>query len=329
MPGSPTHLRAKGAATIRRILPLIALVLAAPASMVARAQQARAPFTIAETGQGFQTIDDAVQSVRMGTATILIAPGVYHQCTIQSGGVITFKAVKPGTAIFEGTACEEKAAFVLRGQGSVVDGLVFRKMAVGDGNGAGIRSEVGDLTVRNSMFLDSQEGILGGQPNGQRITIDHSSFAGLGQCELTPSCSHAIYLANQGSVTITHSRFERGTGGHYVKLRVPNVRIEDNSFDDTRGHKTNYMIDLPEGSRGLIAHNTFVQGPDKENHSGLVVVAAEAKTYRSGGLRIEDNDASLAKGAPTNPAFVANMSGEQLAVGANRLGAGIRMYETR
>lgn len=314
---------------MRRMLPLVALALVAPVPTVLGAQQGQAPFTIQETGQGFQTIDDAVQSVRMGTATILIAPGVYHQCTIQSGGHITFKAVQPGTAIFEGTACEGKAAFVLRGQGSVVDGIVFRGIQVGDGNGAGIRSEVGDLIVRNAMFLDSEEGVLGGQPTGQKITIDHSTFSGLGQCDKTPSCSHSIYLANQGSVTITNSRFERGTGGHYVKLRVPNVLIADNSFDDTRGTKTNYMIDLSEGARGTITRNAFVQGAHKENHSGLVVVAAEAKTYRSSGLRIEDNDARLAPGAPTNPAFVANLSGETLAVGANRLGPGIRMYEVR
>ena len=137
-------------------------MLTAPAA----AQQARAPFTIQETGQGFNTIDDAVQSVRMGTATILIAPGVYHQCTVQAGGVITFKAVQPGTAIFEGTACEGKAAFVLRGQGSVVDGVVFRGIHVGDGNGAGVRTEIGDLTVRNSTFLDSQEGIPRRPPVG-------------------------------------------------------------------------------------------------------------------------------------------------------------------
>lgn len=312
---------------MRKILPIIAMAiaLAAPAA----AQQARAPFTIAETGQTFATIDEAVQSVRMGTATILIAPGVYRQCTVQAGGVITFKAVTPGTAIFEGTACEGKAAFVLRGQGAIVDGLVFRGIHVGDGNGAGVRTEMGDLTVRNAMFLDSQEGILGGQPTGQRITIDHSTFAGLGQCDQTPDCAHSIYLANRGSVTITRSRFERGTGGHYVKLRVPTVSITDNSFDDTRGHKTNYMIDLPEGSTGLIARNTFVQGPDKENHSGLIVVAAEAHTYSSAGLRVEGNDARLSPGDATNPAFVADLSHDRLAVGDNRLGAGLRMFETR
>jgi len=302
---------------------LLALALfAAPAFA-----QSSAPFTV--NGQGFATLQEAVSSIRLGTATILIAPGTYRQCAVQAGGHITFKAVKPGTAIFEKQACEDKAALVLRGQGSVVDGLVFRGYRVSDGNGAGIRTEMGDLTVTNAMFLDSQEGILGGEPTGQKILIDHSTFAGLGQCDESPGCSHAIYLANKGSVTITNSRFERGTGGHYVKLRVPTVSITDNSFDDTAGKKTNYMIDLPEGATGLIARNTFVQGRNKENHTGLIVVAAEAQTYRSTGLRVEANDARLSPGDGTSPAFLADYSHDKLALGANRLGAGLRAFETR
>lgn len=305
----------------------LSLVLLFAAPGIARAGDA--PFTIAETGQKFSTINDAVQSVRLGTATILIAPGVYRQCTVQAGGVITYKAITPGTVIFDGVACEGKAAFVLRGQGSTVDGIIFRNLRVGDGNGAGIRTEIGDLTVRNSMFLDSQEGILGGNPSGQRIVIDHSTFSGLGQCDESPSCAHSIYLANQGSVTVTNSRFERGHGGHYVKLRVPHVSITGNSFDDTGGRKTNYMIDLSEGGTGLIAHNIFVQGRDKENWTGFIVVAAEARTYSAAGLRVEDNDARLAPGETRSPAFVADLTHERLAIGANRLGPGVRMFETR
>jgi hypothetical protein len=302
---------------------LLALALfAAPAFA-----QSSAPFTV--NGQGFATLQEAVSSIRLGTATILIAPGTYRQCAVQAGGHITFKAVKPGTAIFEKVACEDKAALVLRGQGSVVDGLVFRGYRVSDGNGAGIRTEMGDLTVANAMFLDSQEGILGGEPTGQKILIDHSTFAGLGQCDESPGCSHAIYLANKGSVTITNSRFERGTGGHYIKLRVPTVSITDNSFDDTAGKKTNYMIDLPEGATGLIARNTFVQGRNKENHTGLIVVAAEAKTYRSTGLQVEGNDARLSPGDGSSPAFLADYSHDKLALGANRLGTGLRAFETR
>ncbi len=302
---------------------LLALALfAAPAFA-----QSSAPFTI--NGQGFATLQEAVSSIRLGTATILIAPGTYRQCAVQAGGHITFKAVKPGTAIFEKVACEDKAALVLRGQASVVDGLVFRGYRVSDGNGAGIRTEMGDLTVTNAMFLDSQEGILGGEPTGQKILIDHSTFAGLGQCDESPGCSHAIYLANKGSVTITNSRFERGTGGHYVKLRVQTVSITDNSFDDTAGKKTNYMIDLPEGATGLIARNTFVQGRNKENHTGLIVVAAEAQTYPSTGLRVEGNDARLSPGDGSSPAFLADYSHDKLALGANRLGTGLRAFETR
>ncbi len=307
-----------------RHLLALSLLLAAPV-----AAQSGGPFTVVETGERFAQLQDAVSSIRMGTATILIAPGTYRQCAVQQGGRITFKAATPGTAIFEAVACEDKAALVLRGQGSVVDGLVFRGYRVSDGNGAGIRTEMGDLTVRNAMFLDSQEGILGGEPVAQKIVIDRSTFAGLGQCDETPGCSHAIYLANKGSVTVTHSRFERGTGGHYVKLRVPNVVITDNSFDDTRGSKSNYMIDLSEGGTGLIARNTFVQGRGKENSSALIVIAAEAKTYSAAGLRIEDNDARLAPGQTKSPAFVADFTREKLAIGANRLGPGIRAFEAR
>jgi hypothetical protein len=304
------------------LLPLIA----SPAV----AEPAAAPFVVAETGRGFGSLQDAVSSIRLGTGTIMIAPGVYRECAVQSGGDITFKATQPGTAIFDGVACEGKAALVLRGSRSRVDGLVFRNMSVGsDGNGAGIRTEMGDLTVVNSMFLDSQEGILGGQPSGQRIAIDRSTFAGLGQCDQSVNCSHSIYLANKGSVTITHSRFERGRGGHYVKLRVPNLSITDNSFDDSEGRKTNYMIDLSEGGTGLIARNTFADGANKENWTGFIVVAAEARTYSSAGLKVVDNVATLAPNFGKSPAFVANVGRDQLAVGANKLAPGIRLYEQR
>ena len=298
-------------------------------SILLLALAATTPFTIAETGQGYPTLAAAVDAVRDGTATILIAPGTYHECVVQAGGQITYKAVQPGTAIFERTVCEDKAAFVLRGRGSAVDGVVFRKFRVRDGNGAGIRIEMGDLTVTRSTFLDSQEGILGGgHPTVRSITIDRSSFAGLGQCDESPNCAHSVYLSVDGLVTITHSRFERGTGGHYVKLRARRVAITDNSFDDSAGRKTNYMIDLSEGGTGMIAQNMFVQGAAKENRSGLIVVAAEARTYPTDGLRVEGNTAGLAPGAPANPAFVADLSGGRITVANNRL-SGMRPFEKR
>lgn len=286
------------------------------AALVLVAAAPPAPFSV--EGRGYATLDAALAAIGDRTATITIAPGVYRQCAVQNRGYVTYRAARPGTAIFEHETCEDKAALVLRGRGSVIDGLVFRGYAVNDGNGAGIRSETGDLTVLNSMFLDSQQGIGGGFPGQQRIVIDHSSFAGLGQCDQAANCSHAIYLITKGSVSITDSRFERGTGGHYLKLRAPSATITGNSFDDSAGTGTNYMIDLANGGSGTIRGNIFVQGAHKENGSTLIAVAAETRMYPTAGLAIDGNTATLAPGA-AKTAFVSDWSHQRLAIGANRL----------
>ncbi len=99
--------------------------------------QQQAPFTVVETGQGFTDLQEAVSSIRMGTGTIRIAPGVYRQCAVQQGGRITFRAAQRAPRSSKRPRCEDKAGLVLRGQGSTVDGLVFRGYRVPDGNGAG------------------------------------------------------------------------------------------------------------------------------------------------------------------------------------------------
>ncbi len=303
----------------------IMLLLAATQAQAA----SDAPFVIAETGRGFFRLDDAVRAVGDGDATIVIAPGTYNDCAVQSGGNITFKAAVAGKAIFNGTICEAKAALVLRGISARVEGLIFENMRVPDGNGAGIRLEKGDLTVSNAMFRNSEEGILTAADPVSNITIDRSTFSGLGRCDRGLACAHSIYVGDYGSLTITRSRFEKGTGGHYVKSNSGRIAISDSSFDDTQGHGTNYMIDLPSGAVGSITRNVFVQGKDKENHSAFIAVAAEARNHPSAGLVIADNDASIAPGAGRSSFFVADWSHEPLKIGVNRLGSGLAKFETR
>ena len=124
------------------------------------------------------------------------------------------------------------------------------------------------------MFLDSQSGILSAEdPNGT-VTVDHSTFSGLGN-DPTGNGAHGIYMGRYKSLRVTACRFERGQGGHYVKTRAPYVEILDSSFDDSHGHMSNYMIDLSNGAKGRIAGNEFVFGRDKDNHSTLITVAPE------------------------------------------------------
>jgi hypothetical protein len=210
-----------------------------------------------------------------------------------------------------------------------VAGVVFRGMAVPDGNGAGIRLEGGDLTIAQTWFLDSQQGILtGDNPNGT-IVIDKTTFSGLGTCENSAGCAHSIYIGNYGRLRVTRSRFERGTGGHYLKSRAAIAEIASNSFDDSNGRATNYMIDLPAGSQGQVTNNWFVQGADKENYSAFVAVGAETITHPSGGLVVAGNDARFAPGVRRSSTFVADWTGEKLALGPNTLGTGIAPFETR
>ncbi len=286
------------------------------------------PFRVAETGRSYARLDDAFNAIGKGEGTVIVAPGTYKDCAIFGGQKITLHAATPSTAIFDGGACAGKATLVFNGMNAVVDGIVFQNVAVRDGNGAGIRLEWGNLLVTRSTFRNSQQGILTGPYEAGTITIERSTFSGLGGCP-PEGCAHSIYVGGYGKLVVSRCRFEKGTGGHYVKSRAAVNEIIDSSFDDTGGHDTNYMIDLPAGSVGVIARNEFIQGKGKENHSALIAVAAEARDNSSAGLRIESNTASLAPGAPLNPVFVANWSRDRLAIGSNKLGPGIRPFETR
>lgn len=306
----------------------IASTLALVATSATMAQN-NAPFTVAESGQGFYKLSDAVNAIGGSQGTIVIAPGAYGDCAVQTEGSITYRAAVAGQAVFDGGICEGKAALVLRGRSAVVDGIIFQNMRVPDANGAGIRIEQGDLTVVNALFRNSEQGILSADDPSSTITIDRSTFQHLGRCDRGLSCAHSIYLGNYGALKVTNSRFEKGNGGHYVKSRSARATITNNSFDDTKGSTTNYMIDLPAGASGVISGNVFVQGQNKENWSAFVAVAAEGKKHSSTGLNIHSNSASLAQGVDRNTWFVADWSGDQMRIANNSLGRGLTRYDQR
>jgi hypothetical protein len=309
-----------------RAAAMAALVFVPAAS--ANAQSGGA-FTITETGERFGNLQSAVDAIGNARATISIASGTYRQCAVQKGGAIRYVARTAGKVVFDSTTCEGKAALVLRGASAEIHGLTFRNMRVGDGNGAGIRLEQGDLKVTQSWFDQSQQGILtGNDPNG-RITIDKVTFSGLGTCEHSAGCAHSIYIGDYGSLKVTRSRFEKGAGGHYAKSRAANNVFSANSFDDANGRSTNYMIDLPAGGNGSITENWFVQGRSKENYSAFIAVGAEQLLHRADGLRIAGNVARFVPGLSRQSVFVADWTGHRLNIGENELASGLKRYEKR
>ncbi|MFV1918772.1 right-handed parallel beta-helix repeat-containing protein [Sphingomonas sp. MJ1 (PH-R8)] len=310
-------------AVITAVLPLLVGAASGPL-----AAQSGGPFTVAETGRSYARLQDAVGAIGAGTGTIRIAPGTYRQCAVQEQGRIAYVAAELGRSVFERVTCEDKAALVLRGAGARVDGLVFTHLQVADGNGAGIRIEKGDLAVANTRFIDNQSGILSASDPTATITVDRSTFAGLGK-DPTGNGAHGIYVGGYGALTVTRSRFERGTGGHYLKSRAPRVTIVDNSFDDSAGEGTNYMIDLSNGATGRIAGNSFEVGPNKDNYSTMITVAPEGAENPSTGLVVENNRSWLTPAFRWKTTFVGNWSGDRVTLRNNQLAERIAPYADR
>jgi hypothetical protein len=282
-------------------------------------------FTRAETGERFATLQEAVNAIGGGSGTIRIAAGRYGECAVQEAGRIAYVAERRGQSVFDGGACEGKATLVLRGKAARVEGLVFTRVRVPDGNGAGIRLQEGDLDVSYTVFSDGESGILSHNGPPGSVRIDRSTFTGLGEGDGV----HSIYIGHYGSLRVTNSRFERGRGGHYVKSRAPRIEVLDNSFDDSRGRRTNYLIDISNGAVGRIAGNVFVHGTGKENYSTMISVAPEGSENRSAGLVIENNVASVAPGFRWTTTFVGDWSGERLEIRGNRLGPKIETFGRR
>ncbi len=306
-----------------------ALALMAVVPAATSLAETRAPYSVVETGRGYDRLQDAVDAIGDGTGTIALGSFRFADCAVQSSGDILYKAVEPGQAVFDGVSCEGKAALVLRGRRARIDGLVFANLKVPDGNGAGIRLEKGDLEVSQTWFRDSQQGILTANGESGSIVIDKSTFSRLGTCEGPGGCSHSLYVGDYGSLTVTRSRFEAGRGGHYLKSRAPRITVLNSSFDDSAGRETNYMIDLSAGASGRIAGNWFVQGQSKENYSAFITVAPEGRVNSSAGLVVEGNDARFAPGVSRESTFVANWTGDAVQIGGNRLAEGLKRNDRR
>lgn len=309
---------------MKTILAVVALFCSASVSA-----QTATPFKNAQSGRGYKSLQAAVDSIGTGQGTIVIAPGTYRQCAVQKSGVIAYRAVIPGQTILDGKICEKKAALVLRGQAARIDGIVFQNMRMPASAATGIRLEKGNLAVTRTVFRNSDQGILALDDKAGEIRIDQSSFSGLGGCGKGLPCTHGIDIGAYRSVNITKSRFERGNGGDYVKSRALAVTINDNAFDDSRGRDMAFMINLSVGAIGVIARNIFVHARYGDPRKVFIAVAPDGRTQSSEGLAINANEATLAQGDDRTAVFLADWSGDGVALGGNRLGRGIKPFEKR
>jgi len=201
-----------------------------------------------------------------------------------------------------GKAAEEKAIWVIKGDRVRVENVQFSGAQVSDQNGAGIRVEGNDLTVRHCSFTENENGILAGEHPDSTITVEHSLFVKNGAGD---GRSHNIYIGKVRRLNIRFSTLREADVGHNVKSRAQETLLEYNLImDGAKGHAS-YQVDVPNGGLAVLLGNVIQQGPEAENWT-LVSYGAEGVQYKDNALVlvnntvVNDRSSGMFVQAPTN-----------------------------
>lgn len=156
-----------------------------------------------------------------------------------------------------------KAIWVIAGNDTTVENIEFMNASVPDQNGAGIRQEGANLTVRRCYFHNNEDGILAGDNASSTITIEYTEFANNG---FGDGQSHNLYINHVGKLVFQYNYSHHAKIGHLLKSRATENWIVYNRLTGEDGTDS-YEIDLPNGGRSYIIGNLIQQGPNTDNSS--------------------------------------------------------------
>jgi hypothetical protein len=221
-----------------------------------------------------------------------LMPGTY----MGEGGVITQKRLtlrawteRPGerpVLRFAGRLAENKALLVVRGGDVTVENIEFRGARAADANGAGIRHESGRLTVRGSLFIDNESGLLTDNDPNAELIVEDSEF-GMAP-RVVGGLHHLLYVGRIGRFSIRGSRFYSGFEGHLIKSRARESHITYNLIYDGDEGQASYEIDLPGGGLAWIIGNIIGQGEHSQNPV-MVAYGGEGGNWPQNGLYMAHN----------------------------------------
>ena len=228
----------------------------------------------------FLELSSAVKSLQHGD-TLLIAEGVYQQPIVIRRNNITIKG--NGHVVFEKKAAHGKGYILSQGNNLTVENIECRGISVRDGNGACIRQEGKDLTLKHVYFHNSQEGVLETARETGFIKIYDSRFERLG----FNGQAHGIY-SNKADVFIYQSLIIAAKSeGHAIKVRGEVLYVESSiiaslSSDDSR------LIDMSNGGKLTVKNSILAQGPKSVNGQ-MIGFALEGMAYKNNHVKLIDN----------------------------------------
>lgn len=211
------------------------------------------------------TKPSAVSNLVQNGDTVSIDAGVYpadvarwaaHRLLLRGvGGIAHLKA--------QGANYGGKAIWVIAGDDTRVEYIEFSECTVPDQNGAGIRQEGHNLTVRHCAFHHNEDGILAGTVHPSHILVEYSEFAYNGYGD---GLSHNIYVNNIDTFTFRFNYSHHTAVGHEVKSRAFVNFIQYNRITNEDGTASR-NIDLPNGGTVYLIGNIIEQGEPSPNHN--------------------------------------------------------------
>jgi hypothetical protein len=170
-----------------------------------------------------------------------------------------------------------KAIWVIGGDDTTVENVEMTGAMVPDNNGAGIRQEGKNLTVRGSYFHDNQDGILAGDLAGSTIVIEGCEFAHNGAGD---GQSHNLYINHVDKLVFRWNYSHHANVGHLLKTRALVSDIRYNRLTDEADGTASYEINVPSAGTTYIVGNVIEQGPMTMN-SAIIDYGSEPATFNA------------------------------------------------
>src|SRR5579872_6597240 len=128
-----------------------------------------------------------------------------------------------------GLNSQGKAIWVISGKNTTIENIELSGATVPDQNGAGIRQQADNLTLRNCFFHDNQDGILTDDSPTSTILIEFSEFANNG---FGDGQTHNVYITHIGTLIFRYNYSHNANVGHLLKSRAANNFITYNRLSD-------------------------------------------------------------------------------------------------
>ena len=269
------------------------------------------------------TIATAAALARNGD-TIEIAAGDYPQdVAVWTQNHLTIRGVGGRVRLLaNGASAEQKALWVVRGGKIIIENIEFSGTRVADKNGAGIRFEEGDLTIRHCRFLDNENGLLSASNPESTLTIENSEFGHNGAGD---GYSHNLYVGAIKKLRVTGSYFHHANVGHLLKSRARENHILYNRLTDETGGRASYELEFPNGGTAYVIGNIIEQSATTENPS-LISFGAEGYKTPTNALYLINN--TLVNHRPAGGTFLVVKPGSINVTAYNNLLLGKRPLNT-